>query len=159
MDDLGRNIAAPLDSLFTPEPSAGPSHLLSQSWPLPPAPSQELASRFAGWEIIGEQRDFYDDRDCIHPSHHLASERLQNRGEDDVAIFDYSLDPGYLNPARGNPPVEESGPSSRRFGADDDIFCLVPKNGLIESNQFDQIINPGREPPQIPSRGARLGIM
>ena len=159
MDDLGRNIAAPAGFPFTPEPSAGPSRRLSQSWPLPPVPSQELAYHFAGWETIGEQRDFYDDRDCLDPGHHLASEKLQNRGENDVVIFDYSLDPDYLSPARGNPPVEESGPSSRRFGADDDIFCRVPKNGLIESNQFSQIINPGRESPQIQSPGTRLGIM
>ncbi|PUU79855.1 hypothetical protein B9Z19DRAFT_1080740 [Tuber borchii] len=156
MDDLGRNIAAPLGSLFTPEPSAGPSQILPQSWPLP---SRELASRFAGWITIGEQRDFYDDRDCLDPCHHLASEKLQYRGEDDVVIFDYSLDPDYLSPARGNPPVEEGGPSSRRFGANDDIFFRVPKNKFIRSNQFDQIINPGRESPQIPSRGARLGII
>ena len=159
MDDLGRNIATPVGFPFTPEPSAGPSRRLSQSWPLPPVPSQELAYRFTDWETIGEQRDFYDERDCLDPSHHLASEKLKNRREDDVVIFDYSLEPDYLSPALGNPPVEEGGPSSRRFGADDDILCWVPKNRLIESNQFDQIINPGRESPQIPSRGARLGIM
>ena len=159
MDDLGRNIAAPGGFLFAPGPSAGPSRRLSQSSPLPPAPSQELASRFAGWEIIGEQRDFYDDRDCLDPSHHLASEKLQNRGEDDVLIFDYSLDPDYLSPAPGNPPGEEGSPSSRYFGVDDDIFFRVPKNKFIRSNQFDQIINPGRESLQILARGARLGIM
>ncbi|PUU79853.1 hypothetical protein B9Z19DRAFT_1063928 [Tuber borchii] len=158
MDDLGRNIAAPAGLLFASGPSAGPSHRLSQSSPLPPPPSQELASRFAGWETIGEQRNFYDDRDCLDPCYHLTNEKLKNRGEDDVVIFDYSLDPNYLSPARGNPPVEEGGPSSRRFGADDDIFFRVPKNKFIRSNQFDQIINPGRESPQIPSRGARLEV-
>ena len=159
MDNLGTNIAAPTGFPFASGPSAGPSRRLSQQSPLPPAPSQELASRFAGWETIGEQRDFYDDRDCLDPSHHPVNEKLQNRGEDDVVIFDYSLDPDYLSPARRHPPVEGGGPSSRYFGTDDDIFFRVPKNKFIRSNQFDQIINPGRESVQIPSRGARLGIM
>ena len=151
MDDLGRNIAAPAGFLFAPGPSA-------QSSPLPPAPSQELASRFAGWETIGEQRDFYDDQDCLDPSHHLASKKLQNRGEDDVVIFDYSLYPDYLNRA-GEDPFEEGGPSSGHFSADDDIFFQVPKNELIESRQFYQIINLTKEPLLISSRGLRLGIM
>ena len=153
MDDLGTNIP------FASGPSAGPSRRLSQQSPLPLASSQELASRFAGWETIDEQRDFYDERDCLDPSHHLVSEKLKNRREDDVVIFDYSLNPDYLRPTRGNTPIEEGGPSSRHFGEDDDIFFRVSKNELIESNQFDQIINPGRESPLIPSRGVGLGIM
>ena len=114
---------------------------------------------FADWKTIGEQRDFCDEQDFFNPNCSLASERLKNRKEDDVVIFDYSLDPDYLSPAGGNPPVEEGGPSSRDFAVDDDIFFLVPKNKFIESNQFDQIINPGRESLQMLSRGARLGIM
>ena len=87
------------------------------------------------------------------------SEKLKSRREDDVLIFDYSLNPDYLSSTRGNVPIEEGGPSSRHFGEDDDIFFRVPKNKLIESNQFDQIINPERESLLISSRGVGLGIM
>ena len=73
-------------------------------------------------------------------------------------IFAYSLDPDYLSRGSGNP-VEEGGLSSQRFGADDDIFFRVSKNKLIESKQFDQIINPTEEPPLTLSLAPRLGIM
>ena len=114
---------------------------------------------FNGWKIIGEQRSFYDEQDCLHPSRNLASEKLNSRREDDVVIFDYSLDPNYLTLVDGDSPVEEDSPSSGRFSASDDLFFLVPQDKLIESKQFDQIINPTNEHRLILSRGPRLGIM
>lgn len=107
------------------------------------------------WQTIGEQRDFYDERDCLGPSNSLANERLKNRTERDIVIFSYSLDPNYLRRASGNP-AERNGPSSRPFDADHDIFFPVSKDDLIESRQFAQIINPTEEPLPIQSR---LGIM
>ena len=72
-------------------------------------------------------------------------------------IFAYSLNPDYLSGGSGYP--VEGGHSSQRFGADDDVFFRVPKNKLIESKQFDQIINPTEEPPLTLSLAPRLGIM
>jgi len=102
------------------------------------------------WQTIGGQQNFYDERDCLYPSN-LRSEKLGNRGENDVVIFDYSLDPDYLKRADGNPPGEEEATSSGHSSADNDIFFQVSKNGFLESEKFDRIINPAREP--------RLGIM
>jgi len=128
-------------------------------WPPPHPVSLHESGSFDGWRTIGEQQDFYDEQDCLHPSHNLASEKLNNREEDDVVIFDYSLDPHYLTLVDGDSPVEEDGPSSGLFSASDDLFFLVPKDELIESKQFDQIINPTKEPRLMLSRGPRLGIM
>ena len=69
-------------------------------------------------------------------------------------IFGYSLDPDYLKHEDCNPPTEGA-TSSRSFSADDDIFFQVPKDKLMESEQFDQIINPQQNLLQ----GPRLGIM
>ncbi|PUU79857.1 hypothetical protein B9Z19DRAFT_1124564 [Tuber borchii] len=128
--------------------------------PIPPSPlSPESAGHIGGWRTIGEQQDFYDEQDCLYPSHNLASEKLRTRKEDDVVIFDYSLDPDYLSRVGGNPLVEEDSPLSEGFDAEHDMFFQVPKNQLIRSEQFDQIINPTKEPQEIPPRGSRLGII
>lgn len=81
------------------------------------------------------------------------SEKLKDRKEDDVVIFNYSL-----SRADGNPPVERGGPSSRNFSEDDDIFFQAPKDTFIGSEQFSQVINPAKEPRLIQSR-ERLAIM
>ena len=69
-------------------------------------------------------------------------------------IFDYSL-----SRRDGNPSVEEEGPSSGHSSSHDDIFFQVRKDELIESRQFNQIINATKEPRFIQSRGPRLRIM
>ena len=74
-------------------------------------------------------------------------------------IFHYCLDPDYLKCADGYSPVEEGAASSGRHGVADDVFFLVSKNELKESKQFDQIINPPKEPLQNLSQGPRLGVM
>jgi len=140
-------MADPRSPLSTP----ASIHEFSQQSPL----SQGSGDYFDGWRTIGEQQDFYDEQDCLHPSLNLASEKLKTRKADDVVIFDYSLDPDYLSRVGGNPPVEEGGPLSESSGADHDRFFQVPKNELIGSEQFDQIIDLTKEPP----RGPRLGIM
>ena len=56
-------------------------------------------------------------------------------------VFNYSL-----SLADGNPPIEESGPSSGSFGEDDYILFQVLKDGLIESEKFNWVINPTKEP-------------
>ena len=68
-------------------------------------------------------------------------------------IFNYSL-----SRADGNPPVEGSIASSESFGEDDDIFFQVLKDRLIESEKFNRVINPTKEPRLILSRG-RLAVM
>ena len=68
-------------------------------------------------------------------------------------IFNYSL-----SCADGNPPVEESGPSSGSFSEDDKIFFQVPREKLIESEKFNRVINPTKEPRLILSR-TRLAII
>jgi len=153
-----RNSAALSEPLQTSEPAPGSIDPSSQLSPQSPGQSRESADHFDGWEIIGEQQDFYDERDCLDPGSGLASPKLRNR-DDHVLIFDYSLDPDYLKSTNGNHSVEEGGPSSVPFSADDDIFFRVSKNELIESKQFDQIINPAGESPLVYSRGPRLGIM
>ena len=149
------NPAAPLVAPQTPESAGGPIDQLS----LQPPPSQESADHVDGWRIIGEQRDFYDEQDCLDPSHSLGSGKLKNRKVDDVVIFGYSLDPDYLKSADGNPPAEEGRASPGPFSADDDIFFRVSKNELMEFEKFDQIINSLRDPQQSLSQGPRLGIM
>ena len=159
MDTPDTDFAATLDPHSPPESSAGSIHEVLKQSPPSPSISKESPASFAGWRTIGEQQDFYDEQDCLDPSHSLTCDKLGGRTEDDVVIFDYSLDPEYLSQASGNPSVEEGGPSSRFFEADNDIFFRVPKNGLLESKQFDQIINPTEEPRLMLSRGSRLGIM
>jgi len=130
----------------------------SQPSQLPPVFSQESADRFEGWKII-VKRVSYDEQDLLHPSLNLANEGLRARGEDDVVIFDYSLDPDYISHADRNPRAGEDGPSSGHLSADDDIFFRVPKKEFLGSKQFDQIINPTKEPQLILSRRLRLNIM
>jgi len=156
-DDSG-NSAAPLEPLQTSELAPGSINQSSQPSPPSPGLSQESEDLFDGWEIIGEQQAFYDEQDCLYPSHNLASEKLGARKDDDVVIFDYSLDPDYLGHADSDPLAEEGAPPGR-FSADDDIFFRVAKQELIGSKQFNQIVNPPEEPRPIQSRGSRLGIM
>ncbi|KAG0638286.1 hypothetical protein HOY80DRAFT_923041 [Tuber brumale] len=118
---------------------------------LPSSPLPALS-----WETINEQKDFYDVQDLVDPSPGLTSEKLKDRKEDDVVIFDYSLDPRYL---RGGPLVEEGCPSSTSSSADDDLFFQVSKNRLLESDQFDQIIRSINNPLLELSRGSRLVII
>ncbi|PWW79095.1 hypothetical protein C7212DRAFT_360616 [Tuber magnatum] len=97
-----------------------------------------------GWETIAQQPHFYDDQDCLHPGHKLTGEKLNNRKADDVVIFDYSLCPDYLS---------EGGPSSGDPNPDNDALFKVSKDKLMESDQFDQIINPAKKSLR------RLGII
>ena len=117
------------------EPPQAPGSALGSTGqpPQQPPPSQGLADHVNRWEIIGEQQGFYDEQDCLQPSRNLASEKLSNRGEDDVVIFNYSLDPEYLKGVDGNLLVEEGGSSSEHFSAEDDIFLQMPKDNLIKS--------------------------
>jgi len=101
---------------------------------------------------IGEQQGFYDEEGFLYPSCSLTSEKLKDRKDDDVVIFNYSL--GRVD---GDPPVERGSPSSGSFGEDDDMFFQVPKEKLIDSEQFNQIINPTKD--RIIQSRARLGIM
>ncbi|KAG0633174.1 hypothetical protein HOY80DRAFT_1107870 [Tuber brumale] len=117
--------------------------------PSPPLPP-------VSWEAINEQKHFYDVQDLIDPSPGLTSGKLKDREEDDVVIYDYSLDPSYL---RSELPAEEGGPSSRPSSVEDDLFFRVSKNSLMESDEFDQIINSTKEPLSTLSRGSRLVIM
>ncbi|PUU82950.1 hypothetical protein B9Z19DRAFT_1190011 [Tuber borchii] len=159
MADDGIDSAALLEPPRASQPPPESTNQSSRPPPLSPEHSRESVDYFEGWKNIGEQQDFYDEQDCLHPSHNnLASEKLNTRRDDHIVIFDYSLNPDYLNRADGNP-FEEGSPSSEHFSADDDIFFQVSKNELIESKQFDQIINITKEPPLIPSRGQRLGII
>ena len=150
----GTDSAAPGAS----QPALGSNNQSSQSPPLSLGLSQESADYSDGWRTIGEQQDFYDEQDCLHPSHNLASEKLKPRKEHHVVIFDYSLNPDYLNHADENP-FGGDGPSSGHFSADDDIFFQVSKKELIGSNLFDQIINPTKEPRLTLSQKPRLVIM
>ena len=156
MADPGANPAAPSEPPQTPEPAPGS---INQPSPQSP-PSMEPADPLDGWEklIIRGEQDFYDEQDCLHPSYNLASEELKkNRKEDDVVIFNYSLDPDYLKGVDGNPLAGEGAAPSGRFSADDDIFFRVSENELME--KFDQIINPLNEARQSLIQGQRLGIM
>jgi len=142
-------------------PKLAPEYIGRSSQPsqLSPCLPLEQADQFDGWETIGEHGESYDEGDCLDPSRSLASEKLKIRKDDDVVIFDYSLDPCYLTGVHGDPPVFEADSSLGLLGADDDIFFRVSKNELIESKQFEQIINPDEESPRVLSRGPRLGVM
>jgi len=159
MTHSGTKSAAPLDPGSTLEASAGSaravSHLLSQ----PPALCQESQDPFGCWETIGGKPDFCDARDCLDPSYNLASEKLEDRGTDDVVIFCYHLDPGYLSCVEGDAPTGGDCPSLARFSAGDDKFFRVSKKELIESKQLNQITDPGKESQPIHSWVPWLGIM
>jgi len=157
MGDLSKNPTTPLDPLTSLEPPAGSAHKPPPQLPPLPAP-REPATHFADWKTIHAQRSFYDEHDLLHPSYSLTSEELENRGADEVVIFDYSLAPSSLCGVDGNCTVEGWGSSSGRLSADD-RFLRAHKDMLIESEQFNQIVNPTKEPQPIQSRGPRLGIM
>ena len=106
---------------------------------------------------MGEQRGSYDGRDCLDPSYNLTSEKVSDRGEDDVVIFDYSLNPDYQYRVDKDPPTEGGGPSSEHPSIDN-IFFRVPKNELVISKQFDRIIN-SIKPRLAQSWRPRLGVM
>ncbi|KAG0638287.1 hypothetical protein HOY80DRAFT_906499, partial [Tuber brumale] len=147
MANPGISSTTPPETLPTIEPLPGSTHQLSlTSSPLPAL----------SWETINKKNDFYDLQDLLDLSHGLTSEKLKDRKEDDVVIFDYLLDPCYLH---GGPLVDEEGPSARSSSTDDDLFFRVPKNMLMESDQFDQIINSTEGPLLTMSRGSRLGII
>jgi len=154
MGDLSTNSATPLDPSSALKPSLGSTHQSPEA-PLPPPTStlpQESSDGSDGWRTIGEQ-EFYNEKDFLRPSYNLTSEKLKDRKEDDVVIFDYSL-----SRADENPPVEEGGPSSGHFSAHD-IFFQVSNGGLIESKQFKGILGPMEQPRPMDSRGPRLAIM
>ena len=155
-DSTSRNSATPLAPPQASKSVPGSVDQSSQPSLLSPVLSQ---NHLQGWEIIGEQQDFYDEQDCLRPHHNLASEKLKTRKEDDVVIFDYSLDPGYGRCVEGSPLVEVGGPSSEHSSTGDSIFFRVPKEELIGSKQFDQTINPTKESRPILPRGPRLTIM
>ena len=97
----------------------------------------------------------YDELDFLSPSCNLTMEKLKDRKEEDVVIFDYSLS----LPDR-NLPIEEGDPSSGLSNdEEDDRFFQVSKDMLIESEEFNQTINYAKEPPPTQSRGPRLVIM
>ena len=154
MDHPDTNSTAPLDTNSVPEPSVGSTHQSSQALPAFPARAEESPDHFHGWKTFGEQQEFYDEEGFLYPSYNLTSEKLKDRTEDDVVIFNYSLSRGDRNP-----PVERDGPSSRNIREEDDIFFQVSKDTLIESEQFNQAINPEKEPRLIQSREPRLAIM
>jgi len=149
MGDLNENSAIPLNPSSAPESSSGSVHQSSQAPPLQPTLAQDRPHYFDRWRVIGEQQEFYDDEGFLCLSRSPTSEKLKDRKEDDVVIFDYSL-----RRADGNPPVEGSGPSSGGSSEDDDRFFKVPKDRLIESEQFSQVIN-----PRLIQSRARLAIM
>jgi len=137
MGDTSKNSAVPLSPSSTMEPSLGSAHQLSQGSPPLPTLAQDPPHHFDGWRPIGQQQEFYDEEGFLCLSRNLTSEKLKDRKEDDVVIFDYSL-----SREDGNPPVGGSGPSSGGSSEDEDRFFQVSKDMLIESEQFSQVINP-----------------
>ena len=152
MDEPGTN-SAPLGPRSTLKPSLRSTHLSQAPPPSPLTLPQESPVHFDGWETISEQ-DFYNEKDFLCPGYDLTSEKLKYRKEEDVVIFDY-----LLSRTDGNPLVDGSGSSSGRFSGGDDRFFQVTKDRLIESEQFNKIINPMKPPRPIQSRGQRLAIM
>ena len=155
MANLNATPEAQLDPPQAPGSALGSAGQPSKQSP----PSSGSADHVDHWKIIGEQQGFYVEQDCLHPRSNLASKKLSSRKEDDVVIFNYSLDPDYLKHVDGNLLVEEGRPSSEQFSAEDDIFFQMPKDNLIESAQFNRIVNPTNEPQEILAEGQRLGIM
>ncbi|PWW79097.1 hypothetical protein C7212DRAFT_153698 [Tuber magnatum] len=124
-----------------PDPTPGPSPgSIGQSPQLPPTPPVPSVD----WEII-KHKGFYDEQDCLHPSRNLSSEKLKGRKEH-VVIFNYSLFPDFLSPEDGGGDGKGGGPSSGHSPSEDDKFVQVSHTGLIESKQFEQIINPTGKP-------------
>ena len=152
MSHLGTNSTTFLDTHSTPEPSVGSIHQLSLTLRPPPPLTEESLNHFHGWKTIGE-RGFSDEEGFLSPRCHLTSERLKDRKEEDIVIFNH-----LLNRADGNPPVERHGSASGSSGEDDYILFQVLKDRLIESEKFNRVINPTKEPQPIKFR-ARLVIM
>ena len=150
MGDLGTNSATPPDSNSAPGPSIESTHQ-SLLAPPPPTLAQESPEQFDGWKTVGGQ-EFYDEEGFLYPSYSLTSEKLKDRREDDVVIFDYSL-----SGVDGNPLVEETGPSSGSIEVNDRFFH-VPKDRLVESEKFNQVISATKR-SRLTRTGARLGIM
>lgn len=149
----------PLPVPRSPPPhSVGSRHELSPPLQLSPVLSHEQAANCVGWEPIGEQPRFYDEQDFLRPGSNLTSQKLRNRKADDVVGFDYPLDLDYLGDVGEYPPDEE-GDLSPGFSEDNDIFFRVSKDRLIDSKEFNQIINPTKEPRLRRSRMPQLGIM
>jgi len=153
MGDLGTNSPTPPETRSALGPSPGSTHQSSQALPPPPTPAQESPHGFDGWKTISKQQEFYDEEGFLFPSCDLANEKLKDRKEEDVVIFDYSV-----SYADGNPPVEGSGPSSGNFGEVDGRFFQISKDRLVESEQFNQVINATKR-PRLTQSQARLGIM
>jgi len=89
MDDLGTKSIALLGPGSAPSPSPGSARQSSQA-PQPSSREAQEPDRFGGWKTVGDQRDFYDEKNflaCCNPT----SEKLKDRKEEDVVIFDYSL--------------------------------------------------------------------
>jgi len=159
MEDLSTKPASPPGPSSVREPATESIYELQQLSPLSRALHWISSACSADWEAISEQRGFYDEKDSLRPSHILSNRKLQDRGSDEVVIFDYSLAPGSLGGVGGNPTIEGGGIPSEGSSADDDVFIRVPKKKLIHSKQFNEITNPTKELRLIPSRGARLHIM
>lgn len=158
MEDPDTNLSPPPVPRSPPPPSVGSRHELSPPIPLSPVLSHEPATNCVGWEPIGEQPRFYDEQDFLCPGSNLTSQKLSNRKADEVVGFDYPVDPDYLGYVGEYPPDEE-GDLSPGFSEDNDIFFRVSKDRLIDSREFNQIINHTREPRVERSRVPQLGIM
>jgi len=153
MDYLEMSHTAPLRTHSIPEPSAGSIPQPPQGPPTSPSLTKESGDLFHGWKTIGEQQGFYDEEGFLYPSCGLENGKPEDRKEDDVVIFNC-----LLSRSDGDPPVEGRGPSSRSFGEDRDLFFQMPKDRLIETEQFSEVISPGEDPGRIQSQ-ARLGVM
>ena len=152
MSHLGTNSTTFLDTHSTPEPSVGSIHQLSLTLRPSPLLTEESLNHFDGWKTIGG-RGFSDEVGFLSPRCHLTREKLKDRKEEDVVIFNYSW-----NRVDGYPPVEGRGPSSGSSGEDDYILFQVLKDRLIESEKFNRVINPPKQPQLIQS-WAWLAIM
>ena len=85
-----------------------------------------MADSFNGWEIIGDSKTFAMSK--IVCTLDLTREKLKNRTKEDVAIFNFSLDPDHVTLVDRNSPVEEDGLSSRHSSAHHDLFFLALKS-------------------------------
>jgi len=142
-----------VDSSSSPTTQQGPPQV--PELPEEPQPSQqpeESAAPFR-WQTIDEQKDFCDEWDCLHPSD-LTNEKLQN-SDNDIVVYDYSLDLDYLSRANGDHPSEGGSPSSVRPSSGSDRLLRVPTSELTSQREFDLRI----KPQLVLSPEPRLGIM
>ena len=146
MDGPSRTLAVPLDPPTSLEPPAGSAH---------PAPPREPAPH--DWKTIHSQRSFYDEHDFLH-RFNLTLKELDNRGTHEAVLFDISVAPSSPGGVDGNCTAEGRGSSSGRLRADRRLL-RAPKDMLIESEQFNQMVNPKKDSQPIQSHGPRLGIM